>query len=262
MHTYAADKPEDSQVATFRKRLLAGEPLIGTWLKTPHPVIVEVLALAGVDVICVDAEHAPFGRAEIDACVMAARLMDLPTVVRVPAADPHLTLAALDMGATGVVVPHIRTAAEAEALVKSCRYGSGGRGYAGSTRAAGYATRPMKDVIASGNNDVVVMAQLEDAEALDNLPGLMGVDGIDAYFIGPADLSVSMGINDTWAPQVTQAISTIAAAGRAHDKRLATFLANTQAVPKWRAEGISMFWIASDHAFLMQGAKDMMKVKG
>ena len=101
----------------LKQRLAAGDALWGTFLKTPSPIVVEVLASAGLDLICVDAEHAPFDRAAIDLCLMAARAAALPAIVRTPTAAPEHVLNALDCGADGVLLPHIRSADEARAAV-------------------------------------------------------------------------------------------------------------------------------------------------
>ena len=146
----------------LKARLAAGELILGTFVKTPSPIVVEVLALSPLDCLCLDAEHAPFDRAAIDACVLAARAAGMEVVVRVPSAAPEHLLNALDCGATGVVVPHVRSAEEAHAVVAACHYGAGGRGYAGSSRAAGYTSVPMSQHRANSAARTVVIAQIED----------------------------------------------------------------------------------------------------
>lgn len=98
--------PGDEEVTeatqrTFRQRLLNSDLLVGTWIKTPSPIVCEVLGKSDLDVLCLDAEHAPFGRLELDACICATRAVGLTPLVRVPSADPHNILNALDCGATG-----------------------------------------------------------------------------------------------------------------------------------------------------------------
>ncbi len=122
----------------FAGRLRSGEQLAGTWVKTPHPQVVEVLALSPLDCLVLDAEHAPFDRGALDLCILAARAGGTPVLVRPASGSPESILAALDGGADGVVIPHIRSAGEAEAAVRACQYVPGGRGFAGSSRAAGY----------------------------------------------------------------------------------------------------------------------------
>jgi 2-keto-3-deoxy-L-rhamnonate aldolase RhmA len=94
----------ESRRATFRQRLRARTQLVGTWVKTPSPIVCEVLCRSELDLLALDAEHAPFGRSELDACLAICRALDMPALVRVPAADPALILNALDCGASGVLV--------------------------------------------------------------------------------------------------------------------------------------------------------------
>ena len=121
---------------TFKQALTGGDLIVGAFVKTPSPIVVEVLGLTDLDCVCLDAEHAPFDRLAIDGCVMAARAARKPVLVRTPSTAPEHILSALDCGATGVVLPHIRSEAEAKAAASAAHYGAGGRGYAGSSRSA------------------------------------------------------------------------------------------------------------------------------
>lgn len=238
----------------LRERLINGDRLIGTWLKTPSPIVVEVLGLTELDLLCIDAEHAPFGRYELDRCIHAARAAQLDTVVRVPTAQPHHILQALDCGATGVVVPHVLDAAQAQAIATSARFGPGGRGYAGSTRAAAYATKPMDEHKVESNQQTVVIAQIEDAQALDHVESIAAVDGIDAIFVGTVDLSVSMGADGPGAPEVVQAVEQIATAAAGVGCAVGMFANTHDQVERFAGMGVSLFLLQSDHAFLRAGA--------
>ncbi len=241
----------------FKQRLVAGEPLLGTFLKTPHPHVVEVLATAGLDCICIDAEHAPFDRAAIDLCVMAARAGGVPAIVRPASAAPHELLNALDCGADGVVVPHIRSAEEAAALARVAHYGPGGRGFAGSTRAAGYGLVPIADHLAASAARTAVIAQIEDAEALDCIDAIAAVEGINALFVGRIDLTISLGCASPDDPRVVAAVDAIVAACRRAGRASGMFLSRTSDVPQWRKKGVSLFLLASDHNFIRSGARAM-----
>ena len=238
----------------LRQRLIDGERLIGTWLKTPSPIVVEVLGLTDLDLLCIDAEHAPFGRYELDRCIHAARSADLATVVRVPTSQPHHILQALDCGATGVVVPHVMNAEQAESIARSARFGAGGRGYAGSTRAAGYATKPMADHKADSAAETVVIAQIEDADAIEHVEAIAAVEGIDAIFIGTVDLSVSMGADGPGADEVVATVEAIAAAGERAGCAVGIFANTHEQVQRFAGMGVSLFLLQSDHAFLKAGA--------
>jgi 2-keto-3-deoxy-L-rhamnonate aldolase RhmA len=240
-------------MVAFRDRLRAGELLSGTWVKTPHPHVVEVLSFSSLDCVVLDAEHAPFDRAALDACILAARAGGKPVLVR-PASSAHEhILNALDLGADGVILPHIRTASEAEESVKACHYISGGRGYAGSSRAAGYTTKGMAKHRADAR-DVVVIAQIEDVEGVDNIDAIAAVEGIDALFIGRADLTIAYGAETPDDAAVVDAVDRIVAAGKAAGRTTGMFLGRVNDVPMWRDKGSSLFILGSDHDFLLQGA--------
>ena len=119
--------------------------LVGTWIKTPSPIVCEVLGKSGLDALCLDAEHAPFGWLELDACITATRAGGLTPLVRVPSSNSAAILNALDCGATGVVVPHVKSAEDAEAVCLRSLHGPGGRGYSGATRAAGFGGKALAD---------------------------------------------------------------------------------------------------------------------
>jgi 2-keto-3-deoxy-L-rhamnonate aldolase RhmA len=240
-------------VVTFRERLRAGDLLTGTWVKTPHPHIVEVLALSPLDVLVLDAEHAPFDRGTLDLCIMAARAGGKPVLVR-PASSAHEhVLNALDCGADGVIVPHVRSADEAREIVRACHYVPGGRGFAGSTRAAGYTTLGMTKHRAAAKN-VVVIAQIEDLEAVDAIKEIAAVEGIDALFIGRADLTISYAARTPDDTVVVDAVERICAAGAKAGRTVGMFLGRVGDVPLWREKGASLFILQSDHDFLLQGA--------
>lgn len=245
--------------ADFRRRLLAGEQLVGTFFKTPSPMLAEVMGSTGLDVVCLDAEHSPFDRGDLDGCLMALRAAGMPALVRVPTAAPEQILNALDCGATGVVVPHVCSAAQARALARAARYGVGGRGYAGSTRAAGYGTRTLQQNLAEGNEQVSLIAQIEDLEALDCIDEIAAVEGIDALFIGMMDLTVALGETNSGAPRVVEACDRILAAARACGRRAGLFTPRLTELPAWRAKGATLFLLGSDHAFLRHGARALLE---
>lgn len=244
---------------TLKARLAARELVVGTFVKTPAPIVVEVLSLTSLDCLCLDAEHAPFDRGSLDACILTARAGRMDVLVRVPSAAPEHLLHALDCGATGVVVPHVRSVSEAEAVAKSAHYGHGGRGYAGSSRAAGYTTVPMARHIAKSAERTVVIAQIEDPEAVDDIEAIAAVAGLDALFVGRVDLTVAYGAENQDDPRVTAAVERVCAAGLNAGKPVGMFLARVEDVATWRDRGASLFLLASDHVFLLAGANELVR---
>lgn len=240
---------------TLKSRMLDGDMLSGTFLKTPAFQLIEILAMSGMDFVALDAEHAPFDRGSVDACLGMARALNFPALVRIPDGSPAQILTMLDSGATGLIVPHVNTAEKAHDVAKAARFGHGGRGYAGSTRWAGYATRAMPEVLSQSETETVILAQIEEPEAVEDIDEIAAVDGIDALFVGPADLAVCYGLTDAAAPEVRMAIRRVGEAAKKHGKCLVTFAPNTTWVPDLKALGVSMFFIGSEHGFMLDGAR-------
>lgn len=246
---------------TLKDMIADGTPVLGTFVKTPHPHVVEVLASSGLDCLCLDAEHAPFDRRDLDVCILAARAHGLPVLVRTASNAAHDILNALDCGADGIVVPHVRTAQEARAVAACAHYGKGGdqarRGYAGSSRAAGYGLRSIVDHMAASAARSVVIAQIEDLEALDQLDAIAAVEGIDALFAGRIDLTVALGCTSPDDPLVIEAIDRIVSAARSHGRTVGMFTPRASDVPMWREKGASLFLLGSDHGFIRSGAQQL-----
>ena len=240
---------------SLKQRMARGDRLVGTFVKTASYEIIEVLAKSGLDFICLDAEHAPFDRARLDACLAIARALNLPALVRVPSAAPSDILSVLDCGATGIVVPHVATVDKAEAIVRAAHFGHGGRGYAGSTRFAGFATQKMPEILARGREETIVIAQIEEPEGVNAADDIAAIAGIDGLFVGPADLAVCYGETDMNAPVVRDAMKRTGRATQAHGKTLMTFAVAAHVAPELQEIGVSMFFVGSEHAFMLQGAR-------
>jgi len=239
----------------FKSRLLAGEFLVGTFQKTPSMMVAEVLAKTELDAVCLDAEHSPFDRKDIDGCLLAFRAEQKPSLVRVASSSPEQILNALDCGATGIVAPHIDSVEKAQAIAKASIYGDAGRGYAGSTRAALYIGRSIEQNLAHNASENVVIAQIEDLAALDVIDKIAAVEGIDCLFIGMADLAVALGCKSLTEPPILEAAEKICKAANKHNRRTGIFVPNLGHVATWRDLGVSLFLLESEHAFIKNGAK-------
>jgi 2-keto-3-deoxy-L-rhamnonate aldolase RhmA len=240
---------------SFRRDLVGGAPLVGTFMKTPAVDVLEVLILGGLDFVCLDAEHAPFDRAAMNVCCAVARAAELPLLVRVPAASPTEIGVALDLGATGVVVPHVTDVATATRVARAARFGHGGRGYAGSTRWAGFGTSDMGTLLTRSRAETVVIAQIEDPEAVEVCEDIAAVDGIDALFLGPADLSVAYGKTDQSSPELQAAMARVGRAAQAAGKGYATFVPDAAAGKALAQHGFTVWFVASEHAWMLTGAR-------
>jgi 4-hydroxy-2-oxoheptanedioate aldolase len=196
------DLPENR----FKRRLLAGESQIGLWCTIPDPCVVEALAGAGYDWMTLDTEHTPVEVSAVLPLLQAAASYPTECVVRPYANDTALIKRHLDQGAQTLLLPYIQTPYEAEAAVRAVRYAPHGvRGVAGSMRAARYGRVP--NYVARADAEICLILQVETLDALTRLEDIAGVDGIDAIFIGPADLAATMGFpGQPGHPQVQSAV--------------------------------------------------------
>ena len=233
--------------------------MMGTFVKTPSPIVAEVLGLTHLDAIAIDSEHAPFGRVELDLCIAALRAADMPSLVRLADDSSTEIRNALDSGATGIVVPHVTTADQAAAIVRAARFGDGGRGYAGSPRAAHYTTKSMADHIVDSHDQTTVILQIEDVGALDNVAEIAAVDGVDCLFVGRVDLAVGMekGVSDQ---AVVDTVRDICAVGQSVGTAIGMFTPDLGEIPDWRAAGASLFLLSSDQSMLLAGANELAQV--
>lgn len=236
----------------FRERIRAGQPTIGTFLKTPSPHAVEILGGVGLDFVVIDAEHAPWDRGDIDMACMAARANSIAALVRVQ--DEGHILSALDCGATGVMVPHVSSVEKARQVAAACRYRNGKRGYSNSPRAGNYGGLTLSQQVDLADRSTTVIAMLEDPEVLDDPDSLFAVDEIDAFFLGRGDLSVAMGEAGSSSPHVAEAVDVLAGAARKAGKPLWAFVGKAAEIPPMLDAGLSGFIVSSDQGLLKQSA--------
>lgn len=178
-----------------RKRLKDGQPTLGAFLGLGSPAVAELLASVGLDWLIVETEHNALDSAEIENMLRAIDAANTGTVplVRIPSADPVYIQKALDLGALGVVVPMVKTADEARAIVAATRYPPVGRRSFGPLRASRY-TFDSEDYFEKINDNVIVAFVLETKEAVEDIEEICAVDGVDVLYLGFADLSLSLGL--------------------------------------------------------------------
>lgn len=238
----------------FRNRVRRRERLAGTFVKTAAHPVVEVLGNSGLDFIVIDAEHAPFDRGALDLCVLAARANDLPVLVRIPDDTPAAVQGALDVGATGLVVPHARNEAGVSSVLAATRYRNGTRGFSNSPRAGRYGMIAMQELIEHADVETAVIFQVEDRDAVENVDRLAAIEAIDCLFIGRADLAVSYGVADVNHELVDQAVRRICESCSAARKALGVFLADPRDVERYAKLGATLFVIGSDQSMLYSRA--------
>ncbi len=205
----------------MKEKIQRGEPALGCSVMFPSPQIVEMLGFAGFDWVLIDCEHGSIGPADIELMAMACDAVGITPIARPKTNSASDIQGVMDRGAMGVQVPHVNTADDARRAVAAVKFGPGAaRGLAAGTRpdSWGLGAR-MPDFTARANAQSLVCIQLEHETALHNLDAILAVEGIDVFFIGPSDLSQSMGFpGDPKAPPVAAAIdralAAICAAGR------------------------------------------------
>ncbi len=174
----------------------AGEVVVGHWVASGSPVMVEIIGHSGADLVAIDCEHGPISPygAELAACIRAAYAADVAPVVRVVSHDGTQISKAADLGAKGVIVPHVNTAAELEALLAHARFPPlGNRGAYPTVRAARYGTQPWAEFAQESAASFAVVPLLEEPAAFEHLDELLDVDGLRAVAIGPFDLAARLG---------------------------------------------------------------------
>jgi 2-dehydro-3-deoxyglucarate aldolase len=242
---------------TFRQKLRAGNLLVGTLVTGPTPEIAEILADQAFDWLFIDSEHGAFNALEAQALLQAVGSR-CPCLIRVPAGEEVWIKKALDIGATGVIVPQVNSVEQAERVVRLCKYPPEGSRGVGIARAHGYGSR-FQDYVGTANERVTVVIQVEHANALRDVAQIVGVPGIDAVLIGPYDLSASLGrMGEVAHPEVQDAIALIREACVAAGVRLGAFGVNASAVQPFIAQGFTLIAVGTDMLFLIQGAAEAL----
>lgn len=241
----------------LRDRVRARTPVIGTFVKTTSPQTIEVLGHSGLDFVVLDAEHAPFGIDTLDGATAAARAAGLPAIVRIPNHTPSFINSCLDMGASGILVPHVLSANDATGVADAVKYARGKRGFSPSGRAGSYGQVDFADYRTTADASSNVWCQIEDRSAIEHLDAIASVEDVDCLFIGPADLGLSLGCDGPKDPRLAEAIRTIADAGRRHGRTVGLFVPNTDTIPDMIAIGITLFVCGSDQGLMLGRAKQV-----
>ena len=222
-----------------KTKLKAGETVFGCFVRYPDPSLIELLGFQGWDFLVLDAEHGTIEPRDCENLVRAAELRSVTPIVRVTTNLQPIILRYLDTGAQGAQVPWINSAEDAERAVQSIKYQPRGiRGLA-NVRAADYAqTIPFGEYVQQANQETLVVLQVEGLEAIEQLPEIVKVDGVDVIFIGPTDLSQSLGLpGQTQHEKVQEAMRRITDIVLDSDAALGLLVPNAQAARDWMGRG-------------------------
>ncbi|RMF00193.1 MAG: 2,4-dihydroxyhept-2-ene-1,7-dioic acid aldolase [Chloroflexi bacterium] len=245
-------------VNPLKQKLRQGKKTAGAWLQLGSPMTAEIMSRAGFDWLIVDMEHAPVDFMTLVSQMQAMASGGAVPLARAPWNDFVTIKRILDAGAYGVLVPYVNTRQEAEAAVKACKYPPQGiRGTAGSPRAAGYGQNAM-NYLPHANEQILILTAVETAEAVNNLDDILAVPGLDGIFIGPMDLSTSMGhMGNPGHPDVQAAIETIERKTLAAGKILATIAGNWEQAAVRYAKGYQMIMLMADGVALGKMAGEL-----
>jgi 4-hydroxy-2-oxoheptanedioate aldolase len=234
------------------QQLRDGGRLLGTFIQIPSHNACETIALSGAfDFLCIDAEHSPFGRTEVESTVRVITLASLPCLVRVASHDPAGIAAALDAGAAGVIVPKVETRTEAAEICQAARYPPRGSRGVGPSRATSYGLK-INEYVASALANTIVCVQIETQTGLANLEEILTVEDVDLIFVGPGDLALSLAsLNQD--VDLPQEIANIQRRSSATRKLTGIFATTMDAAEQYFAQAFDLVVLGSDLGFLQSG---------
>lgn len=223
--------------------------------RVTDPWIAEVIGAIGYDVVWLDLEHRDFGLETVDGMSRACRLAGIDLMVRVEKSGYHSPMQALEFGANGLMVPHIRSAEEARQWVEWCRFPPlGKRGLDGAGADSRYGLDPILPYIEHANRETFLAFQIEDKEAVNQIDSIAAVPGFDMFFIGPGDLSLSYGVPMQFDhPLVQEAMVRVNEACKRHGKWWGTTSGSASAAHHVVDLGARMFTAGGDHGALVNG---------
>lgn len=249
-------------MTTWAQRARAGEVMIGTFLNLGSALAAEVCAIAGFDWLLVDLEHGAGGEEALLGQLLAGAAHGVPVVVRAESPERIRIGHVLDLGAKGVMVPRLDSPDEVHAALGHLRYPPrGDRGIAAYLRGRRFGQDPR--TLSEIDDDVVSLIQIESTSALEQVEAIAAIEGLDVLFVGPSDLSHSMGIGGQFgAPAFLEALDRVVAASRQAGVAAGIFVGDPDQVPTYLERGFTFLAASSDSALLMLGAHRALAARG
>ena len=240
---------------SLRERLRRPEPLLVTFCVIPSVEVVELIALAEFDGVILDMEHGPYGTESLVPLIAAARARNIHAIARVRRNEASLIGAALDAGASGVLVPQVSSREEAVAAVSAARFApEGSRGANPWVRAADFSGRA--GWFGEANRDVAVLVMIEGRGGLAALADILAVPFLDGVFLGPVDLSHSLGVpGEVEHPLVVETMIEVVEQARARSLATAVFAASPESARTWLKRGVGMIAVGVDAGHILAGLR-------
>jgi 2-keto-3-deoxy-L-rhamnonate aldolase RhmA len=237
----------------FRARLQAHEIVRGSFVNLGSSLTAEIMGIAGFDWLVLDLEHGAGDESLLLTQLQALTHTNAATIVRVEGIDPARILHALDLGADGVMVPRVRTVADAQACIDACRY-STGRGVARYNRSWHWGLRSRS--LAEADSEVVCVVQIETIDALEVVDQIAAIDGVDVLFVGPADLSHALGMScPPDDPALLERVARVSEAARRHGKAAGMLVGTLEQVRPYHGLGSTFLGCSSDGGLLAAAAQ-------
>lgn len=247
---------------SIKKRLQSGELVLGTIIsEVRNPNIAYMLAQCGFEFFIIDNEHGSYNPETIANMVAAARGAGISVIVRIPEITRENILKPLDAGATGLLVPMVNSAAEAEEIIRHAKYPKmGNRGAALRRPHNMYAKVNAAEYLKQANDNTFIAVQAETTQAIENIDEIAAVEGVDCIFVGPFDLSISLGIPGQINHEVeVNAIEKIAAACKKHHKIGGILMFDQELLTKWIQQDFRFAVYSSDITLLADAASSAVK---
>ncbi|WBU53038.1 HpcH/HpaI aldolase/citrate lyase family protein [Paracoccus sp. SCSIO 75233] len=243
----------------LKESLNRGSSSIGLWCSLAEALTTEVIAGSGVDWLLIDAEHSPNDLRSVVLQLQVAAAFPCEAVVRLPSDDPHLIKQFMDGGARSLMIPNVRSADQAEAIVSSMRYAPFGgiRGFSVGHRANQFGR--IKDYHKNARNTQFLAAQIECEKGVANAAEIASTDGVDALFVGPGDLSTNLGaMGNPNADHVQEAIASVLSAAKNAGKPAGILAPLKADADRYLADGFTMVAVGSDLGLLARGADNLV----
>lgn len=247
------------QTNRVKDMLKAGQTTIGAWVQFGSADSAEIMSRMGLDWLVFDTEHGPWSLETIQEQIRATADTPIVPIVRVAWNDMVLIKRALDIGAYGVVIPWVNNREQAEAAVRACKYPPEGLRGCGPRRAAMFGLET-KEYLEKANDLILVIVQIETMEAVENLEEIMSVQGIDAIFVGPADLASSLGvIGQQRHPKNLETIARILDTATRANMPVGIFGMGPEYIKEHIDQGFKFVVLGADASFMMHGLRDILK---
>ena len=246
----------------LRKKVLAGECVYGMMIRQARdPGAPALFAVAGYDFVFIDMEHGNYSMETVADLIGGAKSAGVATIIRVPHLETFFISRVLDAGAEGIMVPMTSTKEQAERIVRYSKYTPlGRRGFGSQMGHTDY--RPLKavELMKNGNENTLIVAQIETKEAIENIDAILDVEGIDVGLIGPNDLSISLGIPDQMNSEIlSKAIDKVVESAKKKGKASGIHIGNIDAIRRWRTKGMTVLAYSTDVGFMYNASKSSLE---